>query len=166
MDARGVRFERLERIGDRLEDLVVDPHLRCGLTRMELRIGDDHGNEITDAARHLACCNEDWKIGHEETGPALTGYVPSREDANDTWTLRRFLGMNREDSGPRMLRQHYRTVKHARHAHVVHVRTLAEYLLDAADSRVRFTDPMTLAGGLRLSFGGAVRLSFGGGVRL
>src|SRR5262245_19148126 len=165
MDARGVRFERLERIGDRVEHFVVDLHLRVRLTGLELRIGDDHGDEIADAARQLVCCNEDWKIGHEETGPALTGYVPSREDTYDTRTLRRFLGVDGEHPGSRMLREHHRAVKHPRHLHVVHVGTLAEYLLDAADSRVRFTDPMTLAGGLRLPFGSGVRLSFGGGVR-
>jgi hypothetical protein len=43
-----------------------------------------------------------------------------------------------------MLREHHRAVQHARHPHVVDVRPLAEYLLDAADARVRFADSMAL----------------------
>ena len=63
MHERRARLQRLERIGERLENLVVDSHLRGGLARVELRVGDDHRQEVGDAAGELAFGDEHRLIG-------------------------------------------------------------------------------------------------------
>jgi hypothetical protein len=111
---------------------------------MELSVGYDHCDEIADATGQLADADEDRKIGDGETGPALPRDIASRKDPNDTRTRRRLLGMDGKHSGPRMLGEHDRSVNHPRHPHVVDVRPLAQYLFDAADSRMRFADAVAL----------------------
>ncbi len=54
VNLRRAGLERLERVGDRLENFVVDLDLRGGLARMKLRVGHDHRHEVADAAGDLA----------------------------------------------------------------------------------------------------------------
>ena len=68
MHQRRAGLQRLERIGERLEHLVVDLDLRRGLARVELRVGDDHREEVGDAAGQLAFGDEHRLIGIVEAG--------------------------------------------------------------------------------------------------
>src|SRR4051812_47705339 len=143
MHARRVGFQRLERIGYRLENLVIDFDQRRSIAGMKLRIRNDHGNEVADATRELPDSHEDRKVGYSEAGPATAGHIARREDTLDTWTAGRGFRVDGEHLCPRMLREHHGAVQHAGHLHVVHVWPLAEYLLQAADARVRFADAVT-----------------------
>ena len=67
---RRARLQRLERIGERLEHLVVDLDLRGRLARVKLRVGDDHREEVGDAAGELAFGDEDRLVGIVEAGAA------------------------------------------------------------------------------------------------
>ena len=130
MHERRARLQRLERIGDRLEHLVVDFDLRRGLARVELRVGDDHREEVGDAAGQLAFGDEHRLIGIVEAGAADRRHVRRREDAHDAGHRRRLVGVNLQHPRARMLGQHHRAVQHAGHAHVVDERLLAERLLE------------------------------------
>ena len=62
--------------------------------------------------------------------------------AHDARHRRRVARVNPHDPRARVLGQHHRAVQHARHAHVVDERLLAERLLEAALPRRRIADPM------------------------
>ena len=53
-----VRLERGERVGDRLEHLVLDVDERRGLARRVPRLGDDDREHVADVARRLALGDE------------------------------------------------------------------------------------------------------------
>ena len=130
MHERRARLQRLERIGERLEHLVVDLDLRRGLTRVELRVGDDHRQEVCDAAGDLALGDEQRLIGIVEAGAAEPGNVGRGEDAHDAGHRGGLVGMNLQDPRARMLGQHHRAVQHSGHAQVVDERFLAERLFE------------------------------------
>ena len=77
-------LERFERIGDRLEHLVVDFDLRRGLPRVELRVGHDHREEIADAAGRLADGDKQRQVGNGEARATLAGHIARREDPLDS----------------------------------------------------------------------------------
>ena len=140
MHERRSRLHRLEWIGERLEDLVVDPDLRRGLPRVELRVGDDHREEVGHAAGELAFGDEDRLVGIVEALSAEAGHVRRGEDADDAGHCRGLVDVNLQDPRARMLGQHHRAVQHARDAHVVDELLVAERLLGAAESRDRMAD--------------------------
>ena len=145
MDQRGARLQRRERIGERFEDLVVDRHRGGGLTRVEPRIGDDHREEVGDAARQLPFGDEHRLIRIVEAGAAVAGNVGGGEHADDAGHRRRCVGVNLQDLRARVLGQHHRAVQHAGHAHVVDKRLFAQRLLQSAMARDRSADPVMVA---------------------
>ncbi len=143
MHQRRPGLQRLERIGERLEDLVVDPYLRGGLAGMELRVGDDHRQEVGHAAGELAFGDEDRLIGIVQALSAEARHVGGGEHADDARHGRGFLDVDLQDARARMLGQHHRAVQHPGHAQIVDEVLVAERLLGPAQARDRMTDAVT-----------------------
>ena len=145
VDQRCTGLQCLERIGERLENLVVDPDLRGGLSSVKLRVGDNHRQEVGDAAGQLAFGDEDRLVRIVQALSAEPGDVGGREDADDAWHLRGFIDVDLHDARPRMLGQHHRAMQHPGDTHVVDEVLVAEGLLGAAQSRDRVPDALALA---------------------
>jgi hypothetical protein len=113
VDKRRVRLERLERIGDRLVDLIVDRDRCRRLARMELRIGDDHRQKVGDAAGHLPFGDEHRLVGIVQTSTAEAGHILRGEDARDPRHLLRLRGVDLQDLCARVLSEHHGAMQHA-----------------------------------------------------
>ena len=149
MHQRCARLHGLEWVGERLEHLVLDPHLAGGLPRVELRVGDDHGEEVGHAARDLAFRHEHRLVGIVEARASESGNVRRCEHADDAGHGCCLAHVNLDHPGAWMLRQHHRAVQHAGDAHVIHERLVAESLRGAALSRDRVADAMPPAVAVR-----------------
>ena len=132
MHLRRAGFQRGERIGHRLEHRVIDFHFVGGLARVEGGVRDHHGQKIADAAGGFADRHENRQVGIVEARAALAGNIGCGKNSHDARHGLRFRHIDRVDFGSRVLAQHHCAVQHARNAHVVDERPLAERLLEAA----------------------------------
>ena len=73
MHQRCARLHGVERIGERLEDLVVDPDVSGGLTGMEQCVGHDHREEVGHATGDLAFGDKDRLVWIVEARPRKPG---------------------------------------------------------------------------------------------
>ena len=138
-------LQRVERIGDRFEHLVIDLHVRGGLTRVELRVGHDHRDEVGDAARHLPFRHEQGLVRIVESGRTRSRNVDGREHSHDAGYRRCIVGVNLQDSRARMLGEYHRAVQHPRHLYVLDERRLAKRLREAVQTRHGVANAVILA---------------------
>ncbi len=140
-----VRLQRLEWIGDRLEDFVVHLDGISGLARVKPRVGDDHREKISHAARGLASGDEHGQIGNIETCPALSRHVSRREHSHDARQGQGRGRANRQNVGSGVLTEDHRAVQHSRSPHVADKGPLAQRLRQPFRNGdgIRSADPVT-----------------------
>ena len=138
-------FQRLKRIGQRREDFVIDFYFGGRHARVMLRIGDDHGQEISHAAGGLAHGHENRQVGDGDARAALGENIGCRKNSNHAGHRLRLFRVDRQNFRARMLAQHHRTVQHSRHAHVVHERLFAQRLIQPAKAQRRHPDSISNA---------------------
>ena len=145
MNVRRRWLQRLERVGERFEDLILHLDLRRRLPRMELGVGDDHRQKIRHTTGGLAFRDEDRHVRNRQADSAGTRHVGGGEDADDARHRDCCIGPDFPHHRTGMFRWHHRTVEHAGRAHVVDERFLPERLLVAALARQRRADAISLA---------------------
>jgi hypothetical protein len=128
MHERRVGLERLERIGERLEHVVLDRDPLRRFAGVELRVGDDDGEEVRYAAGELALGDEDGLVRVVQALAAETGNVGGGEHAHDARHREGVRRVDPEHPRARVIRHHHRAVQHPGDAHVVDERLLAERL--------------------------------------
>ncbi len=131
------RFQRRERVRHGFIDFVFDPHFIRRRARVKSRIGHHQNKNIADATSGFAHRNKDRQVGNSEASAALSGHVRRAQNPDDTRHRQRFVGMNRQHLGARMLAQYRSSMEHSRHAHVIDERPVPHRLFDAVIARRR-----------------------------
>lgn len=135
MNQRRVGLQCFERIGDRLENFIVNRDFPGRLARAKLRVGDDHGEKVGDAAGDLAFGDKHRLVRIVEAGAAAAGHVGRREDPDDAGHGRGLFRVNLQNPRARMIGQHHRAAQQTGDTQIVDKGLLAQRLLHAVEPR-------------------------------
>ncbi len=147
---RGLGRKRLERVGHRLEHLVLHLHEGGRSAGGMAVLGRDGGDDVADVRRDLALGHELAPVPLDRSLCALAGDVGGGDDRYDSRLRERPRRVDAEDPGPRVIREPQPAVEHAGGDHVAHERVVAEGQLRAL-----------VAGGARADAAAAVGLRQG-----
>ena len=120
------RVHRLERVGHRLEDLVLDVDEGRRLVRRVARLGGDGGEHVADVRRRLALGDELSPVLGQRPLRALAGDVRRGQHGDDAGMSLGSRRVDAQDASAGMVREAKDPVQHLRCDEVAHERLVAE----------------------------------------